>query len=147
MITYITIYYSIMTSLERPSGRRRGVDHGTVGNDLQRHIHIYIYTCTCVYIYIYIYILSTYMYMYMCVYIYIYIYIYTYIQHIAHQKSTPQKSSWIFSGIFQWIFSGTFQRNFTCQWYIPKDCHFSSGFPLELSNGCSVAFSNRVSRL
>ena len=28
---------------------------------------------------------------------------------IAHKKSTPQKSSWIFGGIFQWIFSGVFQ--------------------------------------
>ena len=34
-------------------------------------------------------------------------------QKIAHQKYTPQKSSWIFSGIFQWTFSGIFQRNFT----------------------------------
>ena len=47
---------------------------------------------------------------------------------VAHQKSTPQKSSWIFSGIFQRMFSGIFQRIFNCHWYVPKDCHFSSGF-------------------
>ena len=31
-------------------------------------------------------------------------------------------------GTLQWIVSGIFQRNFTCQWYFPKDCHLSSGF-------------------
>ena len=40
---------------------------------------------------------------------------------------------------FQWHapmdVSGIFQRNFTFQWHAPKDCHFPSGFPLELSNG------------
>ena len=30
-------------------------------------------------------------------------------QKIAHQKSTPQRSSWMFSGIFQWMF--TFVRS------------------------------------
>ena len=67
-------------------------------------------------------------------------------QKIARQKSAPQKSR-IFRGIFQWMFSGVFQRNFTCQWYFPKDCYFSSGLLLELSNGCSVAFSNRIELL
>ena len=91
-------------------------------------------------------------------YIYIYIYIYTYIHthihtcidtsllrrsspwgrkgpNIAGQKSTPQKSSWMLSGIIQWIFSGgfqwivseMFQRNFTVQLHVPKYCHLSSG--------------------
>ena len=43
-------------------------------------------------------------------------------QHIAQQKSTPQKSSWIFSCIFQWMFSGIFQRNFTFQLYVNNNC-------------------------
>ena len=30
-------------------------------------------------------------------------------QNIAHQRSTPQRSSWIFSCIFQWNFSDMFQ--------------------------------------
>ena len=64
------------------------------------------------------------------------------VQHIAHQESRPQKSSWMFSGIFQWTFSGIFQHNLNIQWYIPKDCNFSSDFSLELPNGLSVAFSN-----
>ena len=38
-----------------------------------------------------------------------------------HQKSTPQESSWIYSGIFQWIVSGIFHRIFTFQWYFPKN--------------------------
>ena len=59
---------------------------------------------------------------------------------VGAKDRTPQKSSWIFSGSVQWMFSSIFQRNFTCQWYFPKDCHLSSGFVLELSNGCSVAF-------
>ena len=41
---------------------------------------------------------------------YIYIYIYTHIgaakYQIAHQKSTPQKSLWIFTGVVQWTLSG-----------------------------------------
>ena len=57
-------------------------------------------------------------------------------------KSTPQKSSWIVSGVFEWTFSGIFKRNFTCQWYVPKDCHLSSGLSLELSDGLPVAYSN-----
>ena len=31
----------------------------------------------------------------------------------SHQKSTPQKSSWISSGAFQWVVSGIFQRILT----------------------------------
>ena len=46
-------------------------------------------------------------------------------QQIAHQKSTPQKSSWIFSGVFQWMFSGIFQHYFTCLWSCPTELHFS----------------------
>ena len=49
-------------------------------------------------------------------YVYIYIYVY-YIslracsgQDIAHQKPTPRKSSWTFSGIFRWIVSGILKR-------------------------------------
>ena len=30
-------------------------------------------------------------------------------QKTARQKSTPQKSSWILSGVFKWMFSGIFQ--------------------------------------
>ena len=63
-------------------------------------------------------------------------------RNTAHRKSTPQKASIIVSGIFQWTFGGIFQRNFNCQWYVPKDCHFPRGFLLEMSNGCSAAFSN-----
>ena len=52
--------------------------------------------------------------------------------------------------MFQWIFSGMFQHIVTFQRYVQKDCHFPSGFVLELSNGlsdfwCSVIFCpNRV---
>ena len=45
----------------------------------------------------------------MYVYIYIYIYMYVHMYKLAHQKSTPQKSSWIFSGIFLW----------SAQWHFP----------------------------
>ena len=31
--------------------------------------------------------------------------------------------------------------------YVPKDCHFSVGFSLESSNGCSAAFSSGISLL
>ena len=65
----------------------------------------------------------------------------------SHQKSTPRKSSWIFSCIFQWMFSGIFQQSFTFKWYYQKDCHLSSGLLLELPNGLSVAFSNGLSCL
>ena len=65
-------------------------------------------------------------------------------QDVAHQKSTPQRSSWISSGIFQWTFRGIFQRNFTCQRYFPKDCHFLSGFLLELSSGYSLELSSGI---
>ena len=43
------------------------------------------------------------------------------------RKSTPQKSSPIFSGMFQWTFGGVFKRILTCRRYFPKDCHLSSG--------------------
>ena len=52
----------------------------------------------------------------------------------VRQKSTPRTSSWMFSGILQ--------HHFTCQWYVPKDCHLSSGFLPESSKGFSVTFSN-----
>ena len=67
-----------------------------------------------------------------------YVYIYIYIC-VVRQKSTPQKSSWTFSGMFQHVF--------IVQLYVQNDCHFSSGFPLELSNGFSSAFSNGISLL
>ena len=57
-------------------------------------------------------------------------------QKIAHQKSTPQKSSRTFNGIFQWTFS-VFQHQFTFQWHAPKDCHLPSGLLPDLSSGCS----------
>ena len=73
--------------------------------------------------------------MYNNMYIYIYIcficlFSYLYAYKVAHLKSTPQKSSKLVSGISQWIFSGIFQRNFTFQWYVPKDCHFPCGLSL-----------------
>ena len=61
---------------------------------------------------------------------------------IAHQKSTPQKSSWIFSGIFQWISVASpngFQR------YSPKDCHSPSGLSLDASNRDSLEPSKGIS--
>ena len=49
---------------------------------------------------------------------------------------------------FQWYFPMDVQWHFPTklifQWYFPKDCHVSSGFVLNLSNGFSVAFSNGV---
>ena len=66
-------------------------------------------------------------------------------QKIAHQKSTPHKSSWIFSGTFQWIqvaFSDRFHVSAVCskglslvqwmltaisnefQWHSLMDFHF-----------------------
>ena len=57
-------------------------------------------------------------------------------QKIAQQKSTPQRSSRTFSGMFQ--------HNFTWQWYFPTDCHLSSDLLLEMSNGLSVAFFNGI---
>ena len=56
---------------------------------------------------------------------------YIILYHIAHQKSTPHNSSWIFSGMFQWTFRDIFQHNFTFQRHFPKDCHFPSGFLLD----------------
>ena len=41
------------------------------------------------------------------------------------------------------MFSVIFQWNFTFQLYFPKDCHLSSGFLLELSNG-RLRFSIRI---
>ena len=35
----------------------------------------------------------------------------------------------------------------TCQWYLPKDCHLSSGCLLDVSHGCSEAFSDECSCL
>ena len=58
---------------------------------------------------------------------------------------TPQRSSRIFSGIFQWMFSGVLQRIFNVQRHVPKDFHLSSGSMLELFNGVSVAFSDGCS--
>ena len=43
-------------------------------------------------------------------------------QKIAHQKSTPQKSSWIFSGIFEGSSSRIFQRVVI----FPVDFHWNS---------------------
>ena len=102
--------------------------------------YIHIYMCVYIYIYIYIHTHTVYTHVYtVCTYMYIYIYIYTHIhytlaipgqrhvghpalwngaradwgQKIAHQKSsTPQKSSWIFSGVFQWIFMRLFPMKF-----------------------------------
>ena len=66
-------------------------------------------------------------------------------QKIAHQKSTPQKSSRTFSVAFStrrsvsftnislWV-SVSFQRIVT----------FSSGYCLEIANGCLVTFSNGI---
>ena len=59
---------------------------------------------------------------------------------ISNQKS--QKSSWIFSGIFQWMFSDIFQWNFNFQRYLPKDCHLSSGSLQAFANLFSVAFNS-----
>ena len=58
----------------------------------------------------------------------------------THQKSTPQKSSWIVSGIFEWTSSGIFPWHFTCKLHLSKDCHFPSGFVLNMFNGLSVDF-------
>ena len=60
-------------------------------------------------------------------------------QNMAHHKGTPQKPSWNFSGIFL--------PNSTYRWYVQKDCHFSIGLSLELSNGLPVAFFNGISLL
>ena len=55
-------------------------------------------------------------------------------QHIAHRKSTPQKSSCICSGIFQWMFSVIFQETITCQLYVPKD----SFLPVDFHWNCPM---------
>ena len=82
----------------------------------------------------------------MCVYIYIYIHR----DIIAHRKSTPQKSSRIFSGILQWTFSGifneislsstTFQRIVTSQWIFTGSRQWH--FPMEF-NICDFWCINR----
>ena len=66
-------------------------------------------------------------------------------QKIAHRKSTPQKSSWIFSGLFQWmfssfsngmsLFSGMFQRIVTCSVDVYWDCpmDFQRHFPMDFN--------------
>ena len=46
-------------------------------------------------------------------------------QKIAHQKSTPRKSSWIFGGISQRMF----------QWHVPTEFHFAA----VLSKGLSLS--------
>ena len=44
-------------------------------------------------------------------------------QQIAHQKSTPQKSSWISNGIVQWLFSGVFRLEFHfCDFWCVISC-------------------------
>ena len=43
-------------------------------------------------------------------------------------------------GISKFISSDIFQRNYICQRYFPKDCHLSSGFLLDISNGFPIAF-------
>ena len=68
-------------------------------------------------------------------------------QKTAHQKSTPQKSSWIPRWHLPMDVQLLYQRNFTCRWYFPKDCNFPSGLSLELSDGLSVTFSNGISPL
>ena len=47
-------------------------------------------------------------------------------QKVAHQKATPQKSSWIFSRILQWTFGDIFQHIFIYHLYAQKDCHFTN---------------------
>ena len=44
-------------------------------------------------------------------------------REIAHQKSTPQKSPWSFSGISKWMFSGIFLSN--CVFAISGVQHFA----------------------
>ena len=114
------------------------------------HIYIYIYMYMYIYIYIYIYThIDICMYLSLSMYIYIYIHIHIHI-YGAHQKSTPQKSWWISSGVFQWIsvsssrgislFSDIFVRIvnspvdfcWKCpmdfQWHFPIYVHACNGF-------------------
>ena len=63
---------------------------------------------------------------------------------IAHRKSTPQKSLWIFSGMFQWIqwsfptefhLSVVFSKGLTTSQWMFTGHFMSNGHSLELSNG------------
>ena len=72
---------------------------------------------TDVYIYIYIYIYThTHIYIYIYIYTYIHTYIYIYI-YIYRERERD------------------LYRMFICQCHCPKDCHFPSGWLLEMSNG------------
>ena len=72
----------------------------------ERDIHVYIYIYICIHI-------QSHLIVDVCMYVYAYIYIYTHmsvcVYKFARQKSTPQKSSWMFRDMFQ--------QRFTCQWY------------------------------
>ena len=65
-------------------------------------------------------------------------------QHKATTGS-PNFHSVDFHSVFQWIVTSMFRLNFTCRRYSPKDCHLSSGFFWEISNGLSTACSNGFS--
>ena len=68
----------------------------------------------------------------------------------CRDSPAPEESSEIivdFSGILQWIFSGIFRHIFNCQWYVPKDCHFPSGFSWKTTNAFSVVFPNELTLL
>ena len=88
----------------------------------------------------------------MCIYIYIYIHTHTYVHRrpkLGAKYCTPEIVTSEIIVDFRWhvpmdVFSGIFQRHLTCQWYFAKDCHFSSGLVLQLSNGISVVFSNGI---
>ena len=122
-----------------------------------------------VYIYIYHISLSLYIYRYRYMYVYMYIIVNTLTSHslsnnnnIASLKTEVFLASAMYPEravmkhledtseaeapthlprLAQRIASGMFQRIVTDQRYVSKDCHLSSGFVLETSNGFSVVFS------
>ena len=62
---------------------------------------------------------------------------------------TPQINTSEIIVDLQWHFPVDVQWHFPTEFHlsvaVPKDCHLSSGFSLELSDGCSVAFPDETS--
>ena len=74
------------------------------------------------------------MYIHVCIYIYIYIYMHT---SLGAKACTPEINTSEIIVDFRGVYCA----------YFPKDRHFSSGFSPDLSNGCSVSFSDGISLL
>ena len=106
-------------------------------------VYIYIYTYTCVYIYIYAF---TPMPLPVSITMPRPVPITSCRGKILHTRNQHLRNHSGFPVAFSNGLSAAFPNRFR-QWYVPKDCHSPSGLLLEVSNGCSVAFSIGISLL